>query len=277
MKITSIADCTTLNNTIKMPWLGFGVFQVQDGQEVEQAVRWALKAGYRSIDTAAIYGNELGVGKAIQESGVKRDDIFLTTKVWNEDLRKRRTLEAFNDSLERLGTDYVDLCLIHWPVKGCYKDAWKTLEDIYKSGKVKAIGVSNFLVNHLEDILADGHITPAVDQVEFHPYLRQPNLLTFCKKHNIQLEAWSPLMRGKILTVPEILKLADKYQKTSAQIVLRWDLQHGVVTIPKSVHRERIFENIQIFDFELLPEHMALLDQLDQGNRIGPDPDNFEF
>ena len=277
MKITSITDYTTLNNGIQMPWLGFGVFKVQDGQEVEQSVKWALEAGYRSVDTAAIYGNERGVGKAIRESGVPREDIFLTTKLWNEELRQSRTSAAFNESLERLGMEYVDLCLIHWPVKGYYKDAWKTLEEIYESGRARAIGVSNFLVHHLEDLLADNHIVPAANQVEFHPYLVQPDLLNFCKEQNIQLEAWSPLMRGEIFTVPEITQLAEKYQKTPAQIVLRWDLQHGVITIPKSIHKNRIIANAQIFDFELSADDMALLDQLDRGHRVGPDPDNFNF
>ena len=277
MKITSIANCTTLNNGIQMPWLGFGVFKVQDGREVEQSVKWALEAGYRSIDTAAVYGNERGVGTAIRESGVPRNEIFLTTKVWNEELRKKRTSVAFKESLERLGMDYVDVCLVHWPVKGAYKDAWKALEDIYESGRTRAIGVSNFLVHHLEDLLADSQIVPAVNQVEFHPYLVQPALLNFCQKQGIQLEAWSPLMRGKISTVAEITQLAEKYHKTPVQIVLRWDVQHGVVTIPKSVHKDRIIENTRIFDFELSSEDMTLLDRLDRGERVGPDPDNFDF
>lgn len=277
MKITSITDCTTLNNGIQMPWFGFGVFKVQEGQEVEQSVKWALEAGYRSIDTAAVYGNERGVGRAIRESGVPRNEIFLTTKVWNEEMRKKRTADAFKESLERLETDYVDLYLIHWPVKGYYQDAWKALEEIYESGRTRAIGVSNFLIHHLEDLLAHSNIVPAVNQVEFHPYLVQPDLLNFCKEQKIQLEAWSPIMRGKIFTVTEIAQLAEKYHKTPAQIVLRWDLQHGVVTIPKSVHKDRILENTRIFDFELAPEDMTLLDRLDRGERVGPDPDNFDF
>lgn len=277
MKITSITDYTTLNNGIQIPWLGFGVFKIPDGREVEQAVKWAIEAGYRSIDTAAIYGNERGVGNAIRKSGVPRNEIFLTTKVWNEDMRKKRTTDAFKESLERLETDYVDLYLIHWPVKGCYQDAWKALEDIYASGQTRAIGVSNFLVHHLEDLLAHSTIVPAVNQVEFHPYLVQPDLMKFCQKQHIQLESWSPLMRGKILTMAEITQLAEKYHKTPAQIVLRWDLQHGVVTIPKSVHKDRIIENARVFDFELSAADMMLLDQLDRGERTGADPDNFDF
>lgn len=191
--MNSIKDCTILNNGVEMPWLGFGVFKVNEGEEVESAVKWALEAGYRSIDTATIYGNERGVGKAIRESGVPREEIFLTTKVWNSDQRARRTLEAFDDSLELLDTDYVDLYLVHWPVKGCYKETWKVLEEIYDKGRVKAIGVSNFLVHHLEDLLEDSNVVPAVDQVEFHPFLVQPELLNFCREHKIQMEAYAPL------------------------------------------------------------------------------------
>jgi diketogulonate reductase-like aldo/keto reductase len=275
--INNITDCTVLNNGLKMPWLGFGVFQVNEGEEVENSVKWALEAGYRSIDTAAIYRNERGVGNAMRQSGLPREEIFLTTKVWNDDQRAKRTLDAFDESLERLGTDYVDLYLIHWPVKGCYQETWEAMEEIYHSGRAKAIGVSNFLVHHLQDILEDSDIVPAVNQVEFHPFLVQPELLNFCKEHQIQLEAWSPLIRGEIVVVPEAQKLAQKYQKTTAQIALRWDLQHEVVTIPRSIHRNRIEENAQIFDFEISDEDMALLDALDAGRRIGPDPDDFNF
>ncbi|MBI9050094.1 MAG: aldo/keto reductase [Anaerolineaceae bacterium] len=275
--ISSIKDCAVLNNGLKMPWLGFGVFQMKDGQEVENAIKYALETGYRSIDTASVYGNESGVGKAIRESGIPREDIFLTTKVWNADQREKRILAAFEDSLKRLETDYVDLYLVHWPVKGCYQETWKEMEKIYQSGRAKAIGVSNFLVHHLEDILPESQVVPAVNQMEFHPFLVQPDLLAFCKKHKIQMEAWSPLMQGKIVSEPVVQKLAEKYQKTPAQITLRWDLQHEVVTIPKSAHEQRITENAQIFDFELSQADMQVLDALDQGKRVGPDPDNFNF
>ena len=274
---SNIRDCTLLNNGVRMPWLGFGVFKISDGQEVEQAVSYALEAGYRSIDTAAVYGNERGVGKAIRESGIPREDIFLTTKVWNDDQRERRTLAAFEESLQRLGTEYVDLYLVHWPVKGCYQETWQVMEEIHQSGRAKAIGVSNFMIHHLEDILSDSQIVPAVNQIEFHPFLVQPELLEFCQEHQIQVEAWSPLMQGKIVNEPSVLRIAEKYQKTPAQIVLRWDLQHEVVTIPKSVHLDRIVENAQIFDFELSEVDMNALDALDQGKRVGPDPDNFGF
>ncbi len=277
MRITSIADCATLNNGVKMPWLGLGVFLVNEGQEVENAVRWALEAGYRSIDTAAIYGNERGVGNALRASGIPRDEVFLTTKVWNDDLRAGRTTQAFQESLDRLGVDYVDLYLIHWPVKGRYIEAWEALEDIYRSGRARAIGVSNFLVHHLRDLLAHAAVVPAVDQVEFHPCLLQPDLLRFCKEHGIQLEAWSPLMHGRVFDLPVVRRLAQKHGKTAAQIVLRWDLQHEVVTIPKSVRKDRIISNAQIFDFELSDEDMVALDTLDEGRRVGSDPDNFAF
>lgn len=273
----SIKDCTILNNGVKMPWLGFGVFKVEDGYEVEKAVSCALEAGYRSIDTASIYGNERGVGKAIKESGIPREEIFLTTKVWNEDQRKKRTLSAFQESLELLETDYVDLYLIHWPVAGYYTETWKAMEEIYQCGNARSIGVSNFLINHLEDILSDCQVVPSTNQVEFHPYLVQPDLLKFCKRNKIQMEAWSPLMQGHIVSDVTIQKIAKKYNKTPAQIALRWDLQHEVVTIPKSITPARIVENAQIFDFELSNADMHLIDALDQNKHFGSDPANFNF
>ena len=275
--INSIKDCTTLNNGLKMPWLGFGVFKVPEGEEVENSIKSALETGYRHIDTAALYGNERGVGKAIRASGVPREEIFLTTKVWNDNQRKQRIHEAFEESLDRLGTEYVDLYLIHWPVKGFYLDTWKKMEEIYKSGKAKAIGVSNFLVHQLEDILDDCQIVPAVNQVEFHPFLLQPELLKFCQSRNIQLEAWAPLIQGGFAGVRDFELIAEKYQKSPAQVLLRWDLQHQVVTIPKSTNPKRIAENADIFDFELSAEDMLKIDQLDKGKRVGPDPDHFNF
>ncbi|MCB9423373.1 MAG: aldo/keto reductase [Ardenticatenaceae bacterium] len=275
--INSIKDCAVLNNGLEMPWLGFGVFQIDDGQKVKQAVLSALEVGYRSIDTAAVYKNEVGVGEALRESGIPREDIFLTTKVWNSDMRASRAMAAFEESLERLGTDYVDLYLVHWPVAGHYGETWQVLEEIYGNGRVKAIGVSNFQIHHLEDILRNGHIVPAVNQIEFHPLLVQPDLLQFCQEHEIQVEAWSPLMQGEIVDVPVVQKLAEKYGKTPAQIALRWNLQHDVVTIPKSVRPHRIAENADIFDFALADADMKLLDVLDEGKRVGPDPNNFNF
>jgi diketogulonate reductase-like aldo/keto reductase len=250
---------------------------MKDDQEVEEAVRHALQTGYRSIDTASVYGNERGVGKAIRESGIPREEIFLTTKVWNDDQRAKRTLAAFEESLERLATDYVDLYLVHWPVKDCYLETWRVMEEIYQSGRAKAIGISNFLVHHLEDLLRESRVVPAVNQIEFHPFLVQPELLRFCQSHKITVEAWSPLMQGHVVTVPLINELAKKHRKTPAQIVLRWDLQHGVVTIPKSSRPERIEENSQVFDFELTSTEMDALDALNKNKHFGPDPANFNF
>ncbi|HUV08178.1 MAG TPA: aldo/keto reductase, partial [Spirochaetia bacterium] len=245
--------------------------------EVEQSVKIALETGYRSIDTAAAYKNETGVVRAIKASGLSRKEIFLTTKVWNSDQGYEKALGAFEESLGKLDTDYADLYLIHWPGKKLYKETWKALEKLYSDGRVRAIGVSNFLVHHLEDLMKTCEVKPMVNQVEFHPLLVQQDLLRFCKEKGVQLEAWSPLMRGQVLKDERVTKISEKYGKTPAQILLRWDLQHGVVTIPKSVHRERIVENSRIFDFNLSKEDSAALDSLDEGRRIGPDPDTFSI
>lgn len=260
-----------------MPWLGLGVCRIDDGRAVEDSVQYALDVGYRSIDTATIYKNESGVGNAIQDSGVPREEIFLTTKLWNDDQRQKRAQAAFEESLTRLQVDYVDLYLLHWPVADCYKESWRELEEIYRSGRARAIGLSNFMPHHLDDLLPECEILPAVNQVEFHPRLVQKNLLAYCQRKKIQMQAWSPLMQGQVGTEQTILQLAEKYQKTPAQIVLRWDLQHEVVTIPKSITPDRIAENAKLFDFELSPEDMRILDALDVGRRLGPDPDDFDF
>ncbi|WP_067619125.1 aldo/keto reductase [Alicyclobacillus acidiphilus] len=269
-----VADTVTLNNGIEMPWFGLGVYKAQAGAEVEQAIQYALDAGYRHIDTAALYANEESVGAAIKASGIPRESIFVTTKVWNTDQGYDSTLQAFETSLRKLDMEYVDLYLVHWPIKGKYKDTWRALEQIYKDGRAKAIGVSNFNIHHLNDLMMDSEIVPSVNQVEYHPFLTQEDLHEFCKQHNIQLEAWSPLMRGD-LNHPTLVELANKYGKTVAQIVLRWDLQNEVITIPKSVHQARIIENAQIFDFELSSEDMRLISSLNRNHRYGPDPDTF--
>lgn len=274
---TGLQDVTTLHNGVKMPWFGLGVYKTREGQEVIQAVKAAINSGYRSIDTAAFYQNEEGVGQAIKEAGVPREELFITTKVWNTDQGYESTLAAFNKSLKKLDLDYIDLYLVHWPVKGKYKDTWKALEALYKEGKVHAIGVCNFQIHHLEDLLADAEIAPMVNQVECHPRLTQKELLSYCQEHHIQLEAWSPLGRGKMLDEPTLKELAAKYQKTVAQIILRWDLQARIVTIPKSVREERIIENADIFDFELTKEDMEIIDSLNRDQRNGPDPDHFDF
>lgn len=260
-----------------MPWLGLGVLHIAEGEAVENTVRWGLETGYRHIDTAAIYGNEVGVGRAIKQSDVPRADIFVTTKVWNRDQGYAQTLAAFEASLERLGMDYVDLYLVHWPVEGKYIETWRALETIYDSGRARAVGVSNFLVHHLENLLAEARIGPMVDQVEFHPYLQQPDLQAFCRQHQIQLEAWRPIMKGQVNQLPELVELGQKYGKTPVQITLRWMVQRGVVAIPKSEQQARIQSNADIFDFELAAEELAVIDGLDRRERLGADPDNFHF
>jgi diketogulonate reductase-like aldo/keto reductase len=264
-----------LSNGVRMPWLGLGVFRIVDGPEVERVVRWALDVGYRSVDTAAVYGNEAGLGRAIRASSVPREEIFVTTKVWNTDQGYERTLHAFDTSLKHLGMDYLDLYLIHWPVKDTTRDTWRALEKLYRDGRVRAIGVSNFLAHHLRALMEDTEIVPMVNQVEFHPYLCQLSLLEFCARHAIQVQAWGSLMQGKIFAVPEVTALADKYGKTAAQVVLRWTLQHGVTAISKSSHRARIEANANIFDFAIDSSDMAQLDALDRDLRFGPDPDSF--
>ncbi|WP_042356124.1 aldo/keto reductase [Bacillus rubiinfantis] len=272
---TSLTDTTALHNGVKMPWFGLGVFKVQEGSEVIESVKAAIKNGYRSIDTAAVYQNEEGVGKAIKESGISREELFITSKVWNSDQGYESTLQAYETSLKKLGLEYLDLYLIHWPGKDKFKDTWSALEKLYKDGRVRAIGVSNFKVHHLEELLKDCEIKPMVNQVEYHPHLTQKDLLAFCQSQGIQMEAWSPLKQGQILEDPVIKEIATKYEKTAAQIVLRWDLQTKVITIPKSIKEHRIIENADIFDFELSAEDMQKIDNLNKDERVGPDPDEF--
>jgi diketogulonate reductase-like aldo/keto reductase len=277
----NLQDTALLNNGVKMPWMGLGVFQVKEGRELVEAVKTAILHGYRSIDTAAIYENEESVGKGIKEglkaAGLSRTDLFITSKVWNSDLGYEQTLAAYETSLKKLNLEYLDLYLIHWPVDGKYKEAWKALEALYKEGKVKAIGVSNFQIHHLEDLMKDAEIMPAVNQVEFHPRLTQKELLAYCQEHQIQLEAWSPLMQGKLLDNIILKEIADHHQKSVAQVILRWDLQNNAITIPKSTKSERIAENAAVFDFSLSAEEMKRIDELNENTRIGPDPDHFDF
>ncbi len=266
-----------LSNGVPIPWLGLGVFKSPPGKETEQAVRWALEIGYRHIDTAAYYQNEADVGRALRASGVNREEVFVTTKVWNTDQGYDQALKAFDQSRKNLGIDVVDLYLVHWPVREKYKDTWGAFETLLANGKVRAIGVSNFLVHHLEDLLKTASVSPVVNQVEFHPFLIQKDLLAFDSRMGIRHEAWSPLTRGRKLDHPVIAEIAGKHGRTKAQVVLRWDLQLGVVTIPKSVHRERILENSKVFDFELDAEDMSRISGLDTGARIGPNPDTITF
>lgn len=277
----NLQDTTTLYNGVKMPWFGLGVFKVEEGPELENAVKTAIKHGYRSIDTAAIYGNEEGVGRGIREglkeAGISREELFVTSKVWNADLGYESTLAAYEASLKKLNLEYLDLYLIHWPVEGKFKEAWRALETLYKEGRVKAIGVSNFHIHHLKELMKDAEIKPMVNQVEHHPRLTQKELQDFCREQGIQFEAWSPLMQGQLLDNPVLKEIANKHHKSIAQVILRWDLQNGVVTIPKSTKEHRIVENASVFDFELTKEEMDRIDGLNQNHRVGPDPDKFDF
>jgi diketogulonate reductase-like aldo/keto reductase len=277
MKITDIKGTVKLNNGIDMPYFGLGVFETKDGEEVIQSILYAIEAGYIHIDTASLYGNEKGVGEAIKQSKLKRNDIFVTSKVWNSDQGYQNTIEAFYRSLDKLGFDYLDLYLVHWPVKNRYKETWKALEFLYYKKLVRAIGISNFLKHQIEDLKETAEIIPMVNQMEFHPYLVQQELIDYCKENSIRYQAWSPLMKGQILKNDVLVKLSAKYGKTAAQIILRWDLQKEVITIPKSVRKERIIENADIFDFELVTEDIKLIDSMDKNYRIGADPDNFSF
>ncbi|MED4753052.1 aldo/keto reductase [Brevibacillus choshinensis] len=273
---THITDSSVLNNGVKMPWLGLGVWKVKDGDEVTLAVRSAIEAGYHSIDTAAVYGNEVGVGDGIRQAGIDRDQLFITTKVWNADQGYESTLKAFDDSVKKLGIETLDLYLIHWPVKGKYVETWKALEKLYRDGYVRAIGVSNFHSHHLEDLRQNSEVTPVVNQVEYHPLLTQKELLAYCQEHHIQMEAWSPLMQGN-LDHPLLVELGQKYGKSPAQIVIRWDLDKQVVTIPKSITPERIRQNADVFDFSLSAEDVEKINALNENKRFGADPDNFNF
>ncbi|GAA0822207.1 aldo/keto reductase [Streptosporangium amethystogenes subsp. fukuiense] len=266
----------TLNNGVSMPRLGFGVYQVPPEQTAE-VVTEALEAGYRSIDTAKLYRNERGVGEALAASGLPRDEVFVTTKLWNDGQGYDSTLAAFDASMERLGLDRLDLYLIHWPTpaRDLYVETWKALEKLYADGRVRAIGVSNFQPAHLSRLIEECGVVPAVNQVELHPALQQAELRGFHAEHGIVTEAWSPLAQGAVLDDPVIVALAGKYDKTPAQVVLRWHLDLGNVVIPKSVTPSRIRENLDVFDFALTAEDIAEIAKLDAGTRIGPDPDAF--
>jgi len=261
-----------LNNDIEMPLLGLGTFQAGRGQETQDAVLYALEIGYRLIDTAAMYGNEEDVAEALRQSGISREEVFITTKLWNSDHGYDATIAAGERSLKRLGLSYIDLYLIHWPLKGLRNETWKAMETLLEEGKCRAIGVSNYMIWHLEELLSNSSTIPAVNQVEFSPYLYQKDLLDFCRSHDIQLEAYSPLTKGLKLNDPKLLDTASKYSKNPAQILIRWALQRGIVVIPKSSRKKRIYENADVFDFTISSEDMKVLDSFNEDLRTSWDP-----
>jgi len=267
----------SLHDTVNIPQLGLGVFKVQDGDDVEAAIAAALDAGYRHIDTAAIYRNEEGVGRAIAASGIPRSDIFVTTKLWNSDQGYDSALAGMDASLARMGLDYVDLYLVHWPKPEHTRDTWRAMEEIKASGKARAIGVSNFLPEHLDQLLENATVTPSINQIEFHPHLQSPDLIDYCADHGIMVEAWSPLKAGQIIDDAGLTAIADVHGVTVAQVVLRWMLQRGIVVIPKSVTPSRIAANADLYGFELSDAEVATIDAMDRNDRVGPDPATFDF
>lgn len=268
-----------LNSGLEMPVFGLGVFRSKDGDETYNAVRWALEAGYRHIDTAAAYGNEASVGRALKDSGIARDEIFVTTKLWNAEIRANNEEAALAASLEKLDTDYVDLYLVHWPVREDegYLRVWEKMEKFNKEGRARSIGISNYNVHHIESLLKIANVVPAVNQLECHPQLAQMELDQYCASKGIAFEAWSPLGGGKLLADPTLGEIAQKYGKTTAQIILRWDLQRDFITIPKSINKDRIIANAQVFDFELSGEDMQRIFALNTDTRTGSDPETFTF
>ena len=272
--VLSLDTRVNLADDTKMPVVGLGVWRAASGKETQRAVATALDVGYRLIDTAKLYGNERDVGQAVRASKIPRDEIFITTKLWNTDHGYEAALRAFEQSRRELGVDSIDLYLIHWPVPGLRQESWKALLRLKEKGLARSIGVSNYTIRHLEELLSSSPIPPSVNQVEFHPFLYQADLLAFCQGHGIQLEAYSPLTRGHRLDHPVIKALAGEHRRTPAQILIRWGLGHGLVVIPKSVRPERIRENAQVFDFELSRADMARLDALDERSHLAWDPDD---
>lgn len=266
-----------LKNGVAMPQLGLGVYQMRDEEETIAAVTYAIKNGYRAIDTAAIYQNEKETGEAVRQSGIAREELFITSKVWNNEQGYDETLRAFELSLERLGMDYLDLYLTHWPVEGKFVDTYRAIERLYDEKLIRATGVSNHHANHIEEILKKANTPPMINQIELHPLLSQIPLREFCQEHEIEITSWSPLARGRLFSEPTLEHLANKHQKSIAQIIIRWHLQNGLIVIPKSVTPTRIKENIEVADFELSLADMTIINTLNKGERVGPDPDNFDF
>ena len=270
VKIEMERKIRQLSNGVKIPIIGFGTYKLQnENDEACNIVKEAINAGYRSIDTASFYNNEEGVGKGIRESGVPREELFVTTKVWVDDDGYENTIKAFNKSLEKLGLDYIDLYLVHWPTENI-KETWRAIENLYREKKVRAIGVCNCTVKQLEEIIGFSEINPMVNQVEIHPNRSEKELLKVCKRHNIVVQAWSPIMRGQLSSNSIITNLAQKYDKSEAQIILRWHLQNNVIAIPKTSHPKRIKENIDIFDFEIEKEDMENIDSINKDERMKP-------
>lgn len=276
MKLT-LQSTKTLHNGVEMPRLGLGVYKMTNPEESVRAMTTALQGGYRAIDTASLYGNEKEVGESVRTSGVKREDVFVTTKVWNTDQGYDQTLRAFETSLENLGFDYLDLYLTHWPVPETFKETYRAIERLYDEKLIRATGVSNHQQHHLEEIFVKANVKPMVNQIELSPRLTQYDLRTFCTDNQIAVTSWSPLARGGLLDEPSLMRMANKYGRTPAQIIIRWHLQHGLIVIPKSVTPERIVSNADVYGFVLSFEDMKNIDSLNLNERTGADPDNFNF
>jgi diketogulonate reductase-like aldo/keto reductase len=273
ISLTSLADRVEIAPGVWMPRLGLGTYLAARGPDVEGEVSYGLSVGYRGIDTAAIYHNEESVGRAIKASSLPRAELFVATKVWNSDQGYEQTLAALERSLNRLGLDYVDLYLVHWPVRSKARGTWRAMEELRASGKARGIGVCNYLEEDLEDLLSYATTPPAVDQVELHPRLQRAGLRKYCYTHSITVQAWAPIMKGRAGTVAALVEISRAHGKTAAQVSIRWLLQHGITAIPKSIHKERIGENADVFDFELSEKEMAAIDSLDQGKRMGMGPE----
>ena len=274
-KLESLCDVVEIAPGVMMNRLGLGTYKANEGPDVEGEVCEGLSIGYRLIDTAALYGNEGSVGEALRASGVPRDEVFVSTKLWNTEQGFDKTMAAFDQSLDALDMDYVDLYLIHWAIPALTAETWRAMEEILASGRTRAIGVCNFLPHHIEELLESANVPPAVNQFEFHMRLQQPELVAYCRAQGITMQAWAPIMRGRVNLIPELVGIAQRHRKTPAQISLRWILQQDITTIPKSVHSDRIAENAGVYDFALSEEEMRTIARLDTGERIGPDPDRF--